>query len=61
MAPDDPQRARIASRLQSLLAKWHEQEGTDTEGPDGAGVSDRINSATADEIFDFIDNDLGMS
>ncbi|MGW8554783.1 type I polyketide synthase [Streptomyces tubercidicus] len=61
VAQDDPQRARIASRLQSLLAKWHEQEGTDAEGTDGAGVSGRINSATADEIFDFIDNDLGMS
>ncbi|MEW9522037.1 type I polyketide synthase [Streptomyces tubercidicus] len=61
VAQDDPQRARIASRLQSLLAKWQEQEGTDAEGTDGAGVSDRISSATADEIFDFIDNDLGMS
>ncbi|MFC9878124.1 type I polyketide synthase [Streptomyces libani] len=61
VAQDDPQRARIASRLQLLLAKWHEQEDTDAEVTDDAGVSDRINSATADEIFDFIDNDLGMS
>ncbi|MGY5138638.1 phosphopantetheine-binding protein, partial [Streptomyces nigrescens] len=61
VAQDDPQRARIASRLQLLLAKWHEQEDADAEATDDAGVSDRINSATADEIFDFIDNDLGMS
>ncbi|WP_329141949.1 MULTISPECIES: type I polyketide synthase [unclassified Streptomyces] len=61
VAQDDPQRARIASRLQMLLAKCHEREDTDTAANDDAGVSDRINSATADEIFDFIDNDLGMS
>ncbi|WP_436845277.1 type I polyketide synthase [Streptomyces sioyaensis] len=61
VAQDDPQRARIASRLQTLLTKWHEQEDTEEAATDDAGVSDRINSATADEIFDFIDNDLGMS
>ncbi|MEW1754812.1 type I polyketide synthase [Streptomyces angustmyceticus] len=61
VAQDDPQRARIASRLQTLLAKWHEREVPEAEATDEAGVSDRINSATADEIFDFIDNDLGMS
>ncbi|MFC9236291.1 type I polyketide synthase [Streptomyces decoyicus] len=61
VAQDDPQRARIASRLQTLLAKWSEREDTDPAADADAGVSDRINSATADEIFDFIDNDLGMS
>ncbi|MGA5566741.1 SDR family NAD(P)-dependent oxidoreductase [Streptomyces platensis] len=61
VAQDDPQRARIASRLQVLLAKWHEPEDAAAAVTDDAGMSDRINSATADEIFDFIDNDLGMS
>ncbi|MFI9080766.1 type I polyketide synthase, partial [Streptomyces sioyaensis] len=61
VAQDDPQRARIASRLRTLLTKWHEPEDTEAVTQDDAGVSDRINSATADEIFDFIDNDLGMS
>ncbi|MGW9177878.1 beta-ketoacyl reductase, partial [Streptomyces decoyicus] len=61
VAQDDPQRARIASRLQTLLAKWSEREDNDPAADADAGVSDRINSATADEIFDFIDNDLGMS
>ncbi|MEU8685207.1 type I polyketide synthase [Streptomyces sp. NPDC048611] len=61
VAQDDPQRARIASRLQTLLAKWSERADTDPVVDTGAGVSDRINSATVDEIFDFIDNDLGMS
>ncbi|UAL71813.1 SDR family NAD(P)-dependent oxidoreductase [Streptomyces angustmyceticus] len=61
VAQDDPQRARIASRLQTLLARWSEREAPETESADDSGVSDRINSATADEIFDFIDNDLGMS
>nr|WSX18684.1 SDR family NAD(P)-dependent oxidoreductase [Streptomyces tubercidicus] len=58
---DDPQRARIASRLQTLLAKWNDPQDAEAETGDGTGVSDHINSATADEIFDFIDNDLGMS
>ncbi|MEU5214229.1 type I polyketide synthase, partial [Streptomyces sp. NPDC020742] len=58
---DDPQRARIASRLQTLLAKWHERPDGAAQADDGAGVGDRIDAATADEIFDFIDNDLGMS
>ncbi|MET7719161.1 phosphopantetheine-binding protein, partial [Streptomyces sp. NPDC005407] len=58
---DDPQRARIASRLQALLARWNERQDGGGEAKDDAGVSDRISSATADEIFDFIDNDLGMS
>ncbi|MFJ8060993.1 type I polyketide synthase [Streptomyces sp. NPDC096142] len=55
---DDARRDRIGVRLKALLARW---DGG--RAPSGAGddVSDRINSAAADEIFDFIENDLGIS
>lgn len=67
MDADDTRRDRIGVRLRALLARWN--GGTDgTAGApaaDGAtatdDVTDRINSAAADEIFDFIENDLGIS
>ncbi|WP_234377240.1 type I polyketide synthase [Streptomyces sp. TP-A0356] len=60
---DDARRDRIALRLKALLARW---DGADrvASTPSTAttdDVSDRINSAAADEIFDFIENDLGIS
>ncbi|AVV44100.1 polyketide synthase [Streptomyces sp. P3] len=61
LAKDDVRRDRIGARLQSLLAGF----GGHTAAADAAGggddVSDRIQSAGADEIFDFIENDLGIS
>ncbi|MEU3985445.1 type I polyketide synthase [Streptomyces sp. NPDC026672] len=60
---DDTRRDRIGARLRSLLARW---DGPDRGAAGGTAtatddVSDRINSAAADEIFDFIKNDLGIS
>ncbi|MFE1328591.1 type I polyketide synthase [Streptomyces sp. NPDC058735] len=59
---DDARRDRIGARLQSLLGRF----GTTTAvapapAAGGDDVSDRIRSAGADEIFDFIENDLGIS
>jgi mycoketide-CoA synthase len=51
--PDgDPRRAVIAARLRAILARL------DTAG---AGGTDRLAAATAGEIFDFIDNELGRA
>ncbi|MEN3357953.1 MAG: hypothetical protein V7637_1935 [Mycobacteriales bacterium] len=51
----DPQRPLIASRLRAILARL---EG----GADSAGaVSDQLAAASAVEIFDFIDNQLGRA
>ncbi|WP_372515930.1 type I polyketide synthase [Streptantibioticus silvisoli] len=63
LAGDDPQRARIGVRLQALLAKWNgSAAAADPDGTTGTeDVSERINSAAAQEIFDFIENDLGIS
>ncbi|MDO0924395.1 SDR family NAD(P)-dependent oxidoreductase [Streptomyces sp. TG1A-8] len=60
---DDARRDRIGARLQALLAHWNGSEHTpaDGSGTAAADIGDRIHSAAADEIFDFIDNDLGIS
>ncbi|QNP70793.1 type I polyketide synthase [Streptomyces roseirectus] len=55
LAPDDGLRAEVRARLQGLLA-----DGT-TDGTGDAGVETRLESATTDELFDFIDSELGMS
>ncbi|WP_455430731.1 type I polyketide synthase [Phytohabitans flavus] len=53
---DDADRSRITIRLQTLMAKWSEAQASDN-----AAVADRITAASADEIFDFIDRELGRA
>ncbi|MEK2476996.1 type I polyketide synthase [Streptomyces noursei] len=53
--PDARTRASVASRLAQILEDWR---GTPAE-EDDAQVSERIESASTDEIFAFIDNELG--
>ncbi|MEW9534728.1 SDR family NAD(P)-dependent oxidoreductase, partial [Microbispora sp. NPDC049125] len=53
-ALDASARAGIAARLKALLS------GCDEAAPDGAAVTDKLRSATDDEIFNFIDNELGI-
>ncbi|MFK8844231.1 phosphopantetheine-binding protein [Streptomyces sp. Ac-502] len=53
--PDARTRAAVAARLAQLLDTWR---GTPAE-EDDAGVADRIEAASTDEIFAFIDNELG--
>lgn len=50
--PTDPE---VVDRLQILLTRL--RAGTDA---DTASVQERMDRATDDEIFDFIDNELGM-
>ncbi|MEK2479638.1 beta-ketoacyl reductase [Streptomyces noursei] len=54
--PDDGLRAEVRARLQGLLS--NAPEGTEDAD---AGVATRLESATTDELFDFIDSELGMS
>jgi polyketide synthase 12 len=56
VSPDDVNHRNIATRLRALVAKW-----SDTHGLTEDTVTDKLQSATADEIFDFIDKDLGRS
>ncbi|EWC63861.1 Malonyl CoA-acyl carrier protein transacylase [Actinokineospora spheciospongiae] len=48
-------RSRVAARLQALLARW----GDDGAAPDD--TTDLIESASDDEIFDFIGKEFGIS
>ncbi|MFF9898017.1 type I polyketide synthase [Streptomyces longispororuber] len=57
IAPDDGARMRITMRLEALMAKW---KGADAEAPAGETVSSQLESASADEVFDFIDKELGI-
>nr|WP_053725019.1 SDR family NAD(P)-dependent oxidoreductase [Streptomyces sp. WM6378] len=53
--PDARTRAAVAGRLAQILDDWR---GTPAE-EDDVQVSERIESASTDEIFAFIDNELG--
>ncbi|MGW7319930.1 SDR family NAD(P)-dependent oxidoreductase, partial [Streptomyces sp. NPDC054865] len=54
-AGDDAAHARIAVRLQTLLAQWNDARGTDDEA--GAG---EIEDASDDELFALIDKKFGQ-
>ena len=51
---DLPARTRLTERLQEFLARLDEPDSTAAE------VVQKIESASDDEIFDFIDNELGI-
>ncbi|QFY07528.1 SDR family NAD(P)-dependent oxidoreductase [Nonomuraea phyllanthi] len=54
LAPfDDETRATVVARLHELIAQ--------VGAPGDDGAAERISDATDDEIFDFIDNELGIS
>ncbi|WP_107472179.1 phosphopantetheine-binding protein [Streptomyces sp. NRRL F-5053] len=53
--PDELTRTAVTNRLLQMLEKW---KGSEAENA-GTEVAARIGSASEDEIFDFIDNELG--
>jgi acyl carrier protein len=55
---DEDTRVHTVTRLASLLEALRGVSGVPA---DGAGVADQITRASNDEIFDFIDNELGIS
>ncbi|MGW7008772.1 phosphopantetheine-binding protein, partial [Streptomyces sp. NPDC054933] len=58
--PDDDGRSRITARLQALLAKWSEDRGPE-DTADAADVADELETATDDDLFDFIGKEFGIS
>ncbi|WP_415830049.1 type I polyketide synthase [Kibdelosporangium persicum] len=50
--------ARVTARLQALIGKLTETLGG---GNGGGAVADRLMAATADDLFDLIDNELGAT
>ncbi|RFS81060.1 SDR family NAD(P)-dependent oxidoreductase [Actinomadura spongiicola] len=57
---DPATRAEVASRLQDLVRRLVNgtEHGADVPEP-GVDVAERLRAATGEEIFDFIDNELG--
>ncbi|WP_460492663.1 type I polyketide synthase [Dactylosporangium cerinum] len=54
---DDPGRSRITLRLQTLLTRWSEHSTAPVE----MAAADRLETAGVDELFDFIDRELGRT
>ncbi|NJP44344.1 type I polyketide synthase [Actinacidiphila epipremni] len=62
LAGDETARQRVAERLGDLLGRLTGQGESADDGRDGGqAVADRIESASDDDIFAFIDNELGGS
>ncbi|KDN87764.1 type I polyketide synthase [Kitasatospora cheerisanensis] len=61
--PDDPaDRERLAGRLRELLRTLDPAApAADGDGTAAASIEDRMDSASDDELFDLIDNELGRS
>jgi acyl transferase domain-containing protein len=57
LLPADIERNRISARLQSLVTRVNELIGTQ----DDAAVGERLDGASADDLFDFIDRELGLA
>ncbi|WP_285529942.1 beta-ketoacyl reductase, partial [Streptomyces lavendulae] len=61
--PDPAGRDRITERLQALLTAWNTagDEAEAAADPDGAQVAEALESATDDDLFDFIGKEFGIS
>ncbi|GGZ65680.1 hypothetical protein GCM10010387_68000 [Streptomyces inusitatus] len=57
--PDDAGRDRITERLQALLAAWG--QAGETPAPEDADVAEALETATDDDLFDFIGKEFGIS
>ncbi|MBO1420472.1 polyketide synthase, partial [Streptomyces sp. FH025] len=57
---DEAARARVTARLMDILSVLSDTAGSGEGEDDGVSVADRIQSASDDDMFDFIDNQLGL-
>ncbi|MFF8729242.1 SDR family NAD(P)-dependent oxidoreductase [Streptomyces sp. NPDC015171] len=57
-ALDEEQRSRVAARLRTLSARW-DGTGQWRENGTGQGEDAGLETATADELFDILDDELG--
>ncbi len=59
---DDDDRAQVTERLRGLLAAWTDnRSGSAGPGTAQQGPTADLESATADELFDLLDGELGLS
>ncbi|MEU4245701.1 SDR family NAD(P)-dependent oxidoreductase, partial [Actinoplanes sp. NPDC026619] len=59
LAADDDTRHELSLRLRDLLARLDARPGAGPDEESGGSVADKLTSASDDEIFDFIDSELG--
>ncbi|WP_443072859.1 type I polyketide synthase [Streptomyces sp. NBC_01439] len=57
LAPEEIERTKVTTRLQALLTRLNEANATQ----EAAAVAHQLKAASADELFDFIDKELGIS
>ncbi|MEU9015853.1 SDR family NAD(P)-dependent oxidoreductase, partial [Streptomyces sp. NPDC048479] len=58
---DSVTRSRITMRLQALMTKWTDAQDANGAGTDGDVDDDDLETATDDELFDLLDDELGAS
>ncbi|WP_370216856.1 type I polyketide synthase [Kitasatospora sp. GAS1066B] len=58
VSADEDTRADVAARLQALAARW---SGAPREREAEEQVTEKLQAASADELFAFIDNELGIA
>ncbi|MFD8288325.1 SDR family NAD(P)-dependent oxidoreductase [Streptomyces lavendulae] len=61
--PDAPGHDEVTGRIEELLQRWKAAAAASapTAPAGGEDVADRLQSASADEVLDFIQNELGVS
>ncbi|MGW7369332.1 SDR family NAD(P)-dependent oxidoreductase, partial [Streptomyces sp. NPDC054841] len=59
--PDDVERARVSSRLQSLLNQWDDGHVEDTADSGDSTLAEVLDDATDDEMFELIGREFGIS
>ncbi len=55
---EDAEHTSVTVRLRTLLSQW---TTTEAESAGREGVTGKLESASSDEVFDFIDRELGLS
>ncbi|MGX6744518.1 type I polyketide synthase [Streptomyces xantholiticus] len=58
---DNITRTKINMRLRSLLARWNGNEPADPGGAGGAEDEDDLSSASDEELYELLDDELGIS
>ncbi|MBI0385078.1 hypothetical protein JBE27_54670, partial [Streptomyces albiflaviniger] len=56
---EDVDSGAVTARLETLLSKWKAM--CSSAQPDDGTAVERLQVATADQVLDFIDNELGLS
>uniref|UniRef100_UPI0005A8209A type I polyketide synthase n=1 Tax=Streptacidiphilus neutrinimicus TaxID=105420 RepID=UPI0005A8209A len=58
---DEEERRTVTTRLRTLLSMWTEAGSTEPASAADPAADDKLQSATADELFSLLDEELGLS